>query len=111
MALDPSLAAALLGLAFLLSWRVDVNEFSMHHFYKNRLVRCYLGATRDQRSNKPERTPDPFTGFDSADDLKLAYLSSTPGGGVRATRDAKRRRQPAGCHRRTSGLCRLSTPR
>ena len=102
---------ALLGLAFLLSWRVDVNEFSMHHFYKNRLVRCYLGATRDQRSNKPERTPDPFTGFDSTDDLKLAYLNTTPGGGVRATRDAKRRRQPAGCHPVRQGLCRLSTRR
>jgi hypothetical protein len=39
-------------------WRVDVNEFSMHGFYRNRLARCYLGATN------PIRTADPFTGFD-----------------------------------------------
>jgi len=46
-------------LVFLLfGWRVDVNEFSMHGFYRNRLARCYLGAT--DRS----RTPDPFTHFD-----------------------------------------------
>jgi MFS family permease len=38
--------------------RVDVNEFSMHGFYRNRLARCYLGATN------PLRSPDPFTGFD-----------------------------------------------
>jgi hypothetical protein len=39
-------------------WRVDVNEFSLHGFYRNRLARCYLGG------NNPNRTPDPFTGFD-----------------------------------------------
>ena len=32
------------GIGLLFSWRVDINEFSIHHFYKNRLVRCYLGA-------------------------------------------------------------------
>jgi hypothetical protein len=30
----------------------------MHGFYRNRLARCYLGATN------PLRSPDPFTGFD-----------------------------------------------
>ena len=33
----------------LLSWRVDVNDFSLHHFYRNRLVRCYLGAANPER--------------------------------------------------------------
>ena len=42
----------------LFGWRVDVNEFSMHGFYRNRLARAYLGATN------PKRSPDPFTGFD-----------------------------------------------
>jgi hypothetical protein len=41
--------------------RVDVNEFSMHGFYRNRLARCYLGGTN------PARTPDPFTHFDEHD--------------------------------------------
>jgi hypothetical protein len=57
-------------LAALLSWRIDINEFSMHHFYKNRLVRCYLGA-----SNRG-RNPNPFTGFDSNDDTELANLTT-----------------------------------
>jgi len=56
-------------LAALLSWRVDINEFSMHMLYRNRLVRCYLGASRAK-----ERTPNPFTGFDPNDDLKLSQL-------------------------------------
>jgi len=43
------------------AWRVDINEFSLHAFYRNRLTRCYLGA-----SNIP-RHPNPFTGFDDAD--------------------------------------------
>ena len=85
------LPPALLAAAFLLSWRVDVNEFSMHHFYKNRLVRCYLGASRDQRADRPERAPDPFTGFDPGDDLKLAYLRVRPGWNDAVTRAAKRR--------------------
>ena len=54
----------------ILAWRVDINEFSMHHFYKNRLVRCYLGA-----SNK-NRRPNPFTGFDGRDDLHMSRLKT-----------------------------------
>jgi hypothetical protein len=54
----------------ILSWRVDLNEFSMHLFYRNRLVRCYLGATHKNRD------PNPFTGFDACDDLCLKALQS-----------------------------------
>jgi hypothetical protein len=50
-------AAVLAG--WLFGRRVDINEFSMHTFYKNRLSRCYLGAIVPGR-----REPDPFTGFD-----------------------------------------------
>src|SRR5450432_2005799 len=57
------------GLSVLLSWRVDINDFSMHHFYRNRLVRCYLGAAN------PERAPQPFTGFDPRDDFPLEALT------------------------------------
>ena len=54
-------------IALLFSRTVDINEFSMHHFYKNRLVRCYLGACRGA-----ERKPNPFTGFDGGDERRLA---------------------------------------
>jgi hypothetical protein len=60
------------GLA--LSWRVDVNDFSLHHFYRNRLVRCYLGASNT------DRKPEPFTGFDPGDDVALSdFCDNYPG--------------------------------
>jgi hypothetical protein len=48
--------------------RVNINEFSIHHLYKNRLVRCYLGASKNNRS------PNSWTGFDPQDDFKLTQL-------------------------------------
>jgi predicted acylesterase/phospholipase RssA len=68
-------AGAILAFAsLLLSRRVDVNDFSLHHFYRNRLVRCYLGASN------PERAPQPFTGFDPKDDIALKeFAANYPG--------------------------------
>jgi hypothetical protein len=61
--------------ALLLGCRLDINEFSMHSFYRNRLTRCYLGA-----SNK-NRNPSPITGFDERDSNDLAICKLTPAGG------------------------------
>jgi Patatin-like phospholipase len=61
-----------LGLGLLtafLSWRVDINRFSMNLLYRNRLVRCYLGASNENRKAQK------FTGFDPTDDLRLACFS------------------------------------
>ena len=56
--------------AFLLAaWRIDINLFSLHHFYRNRLVRAYLGA-----SNYPNRKSHPFTGFSADDDIRMCLL-------------------------------------
>lgn len=60
------IAGVLFGL--LLSF-VDLNLFSAHSFYRNRLARTFMGASHDKRS------PNPFTGFDPADDMKLAGLA------------------------------------
>lgn len=49
-----------------LGYAVDLNEFSMNAFYRNRIVRCYLGASN------PRRKPEPTTNFDPNDDLVLA---------------------------------------
>ena len=46
-----------LGICVLFAWRVDINEFSLHAFYRNRLARCYLGG-----SNVP-RYPIPLPGL------------------------------------------------
>ncbi|MEO6221651.1 MAG: hypothetical protein ABIP90_00270 [Vicinamibacterales bacterium] len=51
------------------SLRININEFSLHHFYKNRIVRCYLGASRTRK-----RKPNSLTGFDPADDFALSSL-------------------------------------
>ena len=49
---------------------VNVNRFSLHGMYRNRLVRSYLGASNTQR------TPDPFTGFADDDNPSLHQLWS-----------------------------------
>lgn len=53
---------------------VNVNKFSMHAMYRNRLVRCYLGASRE----KTERKRHPFTGFDQDDDCEMTDLPLRP---------------------------------
>jgi len=60
----------LVGLGAFASWRVDINLFSLHSFYRNRLTRCYLGATNRDRHLSANR----FTGFNPRDDLALAAL-------------------------------------
>ena len=71
----PLFAAVTSGvIALLLSWRLDINQFSMHLLYRNRLGRCYLGA-----SNRLRRA-QPFTGFSANDDFMLSELASLPFG-------------------------------
>jgi len=59
----------LIGLAvagsvgLLASYFVNINRFSLHALYRNRLTRCYLGASNQTR------TPDKFSGFDFGDNL------------------------------------------
>ena len=64
--------------AYLLGWRFDINLFAYHQFYRNRLVRCFLGATKYARGNQtPElqRHPNEFTDLDPDDDLRLSDLA------------------------------------
>jgi hypothetical protein len=60
----------------LLGWRVDINLFSLNDFYGNRVVRCFLGATRLGATlpTRIRRSPHRFTGFDPEDDLPLSAL-------------------------------------
>jgi Patatin-like phospholipase len=76
--------------ACLLSWRFNINIFSMNGLYANRLIRCYLGASRRKRVEStrerppgagmnvvgPDRNPNAVTGFDPNDDLKLCQLQT-----------------------------------
>jgi hypothetical protein len=60
--------AILVAWAVLASLFINVNKFSLHTYYRNRLIRCYLGA-----SNK-KRWPNAFTGFDEGDNRSMAKL-------------------------------------
>ncbi|MDP3007960.1 MAG: patatin-like phospholipase family protein [Methylococcales bacterium] len=48
---------------------LDINKLSIHYFYRNRLIRCYLGGAR-----KGDRNPNVFTGFDEKDNIQLNEL-------------------------------------
>ena len=82
---DPGLALlcqavaciALTSLAFAASWCVNVNRFSLHALYRNRLVRAFLGSAR--REATPARTPDPFSRFDPDDNLRMEKTLPAPG--------------------------------
>ena len=60
----------MLAITLVASWVVDINRFSLHGFYRNRLVRAFLGASNTGRQ------PDPFTGFSLTDNVRLAELVS-----------------------------------
>lgn len=75
--------ALILGLLFilfvLLGRIISVNRFSLNGMYRNRLARAFLGAARPAT----KRRPDPFTGFDSADNVRMSRLDPHgPGGSV-----------------------------
>jgi predicted acylesterase/phospholipase RssA len=64
-----TICVGLYALSRFFGYRVDVNEFSLHNAYRNRIVRCYLGATHE------DRRPQSFTGFDESDNICLAWLA------------------------------------
>lgn len=56
---------------------VNTNRFSLHGVYRNRLIRTFLGASKEQRK------PNAFTDFDEKDNLNLSSLwpNADPGEG------------------------------
>ena len=72
--LIPMIAVILAAIGFfmVIANRLDINLFSMHTLYRNRLARAYLGATRAGK-----RQPSPFTGFDEKDDVPFSDLSTS----------------------------------
>jgi Patatin-like phospholipase len=49
---------------------VNINRFSLHALYRNRLVRAFLGGSNPER----EKTRNPFTGFDDSDNVRVWTL-------------------------------------
>jgi hypothetical protein len=63
------------GLILVIGSILNVNRFSMHAVYRNRLTRAFLGTPRG------DRKPDPFIGFDDEDDARLKDFKVTCGAG------------------------------
>ena len=59
---------SLAAIGIVMAWFVNVNKFSLHGAYRDRLVRAYLGASN------PKRDQTSFTGFDDEDNLQLQEL-------------------------------------
>ena len=90
-----------LAVGGLMTYFINVNVFSLHMMYANRLIRCYLGASRRKeewlrrwdngvwhpgRGGAPTGSQGPFrrgqllTGFDAKDDIPLRDLRIGPRG-------------------------------
>ena len=65
----PAAFVLAMALAFAASYCININRFSQQGIYRNRLMRGFLGPTRD------ERNPDLFTGFDEDDNLLMKLLA------------------------------------
>jgi uncharacterized membrane protein len=64
--------AALAALIIAASLVISINRYSLHSMYRNRLVRAFLGASRDE--DKRNKTKNAFTDFDSRDSPLLHEL-------------------------------------
>jgi hypothetical protein len=72
---SPFWAVLAVGLALLLVGRlmgglININHFSLHSTYRDRLIRAYLGASRGV-----SRKPHPFTDFDEQDNFPIHELA------------------------------------
>lgn len=58
----------LLMISFGMAGFININRYSLHSMYRNRLIRAYLGASNLNRK------PNKFTGFDPTDNLQMHEL-------------------------------------
>lgn len=73
----PSLVVALVVVAVIgiaASLRVNINRFSLHALYRNRIIRAFLGASNPDR----DRHRNPFTDFDENDNLPVHEMWRRP---------------------------------
>ncbi len=69
---DLILLALFAAIATLVNRLVNINIFSLHGLYRERLMRAFLGASNTARH------PDNFIDFDSSDTLTMSDLAHTP---------------------------------
>jgi hypothetical protein len=66
----------LIALGALLGRMINTNKFSLHYYWRNRMMRAYLGATRNPDERK--KTRNKFTDFDNSDNLRMYQLNQKP---------------------------------
>jgi len=64
------LAVLFFGLSAVMARFININIFSIHSMYRNRLIRAYLGASN------PRRSASAFTGFAETDNLSMYKLNT-----------------------------------
>jgi hypothetical protein len=62
--------ALLIGVGVIMGFFININKFSLHAMYRNRLIRAFLGASRQ------ERNPHWFTGFDPRDNFSMHEIKA-----------------------------------
>jgi hypothetical protein len=62
--------------ALVFQWLINVNRFSLHALYRNRLIRAYLGASH------AKRWPNWFTGFDPDDNMHMTNIKTGGAGDI-----------------------------
>lgn len=65
----------LAGIGALMGFFVNINKFSLHATYRERLIRSYLGASRAEERLK---TANSFTGLDGKDNVEMKELLQRP---------------------------------
>lgn len=70
--------AACIAFAFIMSLFINVNRFSAHSLYRNRLARAFLGSARGD-DGLASSTRDPLTGFDSRDNVRMTDIRPRDG--------------------------------
>lgn len=61
-------ALAFLALGWIAAHYININKFSLHAMYRNRLIRAYLGASNRAPANR-------FTGFTRTDNIRMTDLN------------------------------------
>ena len=64
------IAVGFLALSFISAYYININFFSIHAMYRDRLIRAYLGASNANRKASP------FTGFDENDNIRMCEIDT-----------------------------------
>lgn len=71
--------AGFIGVALVAARYININKFSLHAMYRDRLIRAYLGASNPERYRvSGKELPNRFTGFAQSDNIPMCQLTRRP---------------------------------